>query len=525
MSNVRSVNRMTGLSGLLDTDSLVTASMKPYKLKVDTQKQNEQVLEWKQEQYRTIMKSANDFYSKYLTVDGSSSLLSTKIYNSVKFTSGNSNVVTATTTSGASIDNYSISVSQLASKASTTLTSTNLTAADKLSFSFSTKDSSGTPTTTSIDDITTTGKTQSQIVSELNTAFSTKGIAATAKISDFSGGILIQSNNMGSDLSFTAKLTSGGASISSQTSTGKNLHASITKADGSVYNISDIENKTTSNTKTIDGVTFNFADTTDANEDSNGKITGGGTPVKLTGTTDVSALKDRITSFINDYDTLLSSINTKLYETRDKNYMPLTDDQRKEMSDTQITQWETKAKTGLLRKDDSLTTIAEGLKSAMQGIFGSTLISSSGLTLESMGIKPVKDYTDKNGLYNIADDNTLTQTLQNNLEAVKELFTKNATATDVSNSGIIVKLADVVNKNVTGLSSTLMLKVGTDSYNTYNSDLAKQITSMKSQISEMEDDLTDRENKLYSKYATLESALSKLQSQQNSLSSYFAGSN
>lgn len=134
MSNVRSVNRMTGLSGLLDTDSLVTASMKPYKLKVDTQKQNEQVLEWKQEQYRTIMKSANDFYSKYLTVDGSSSLLSTKIYNSVKFTSGNSNVVTATTTSGASIDNYSISVSQLASKASTTLTSTNLTAADKLSF-------------------------------------------------------------------------------------------------------------------------------------------------------------------------------------------------------------------------------------------------------------------------------------------------------------------------------------------------------------------------------------------------------
>lgn len=195
------------------------------------------------------------------------------------------------------------------------------------------------------------------------------------------------------------------------------------------------------------------------------------------------------------------------------------------MSDTQITQWETKAKTGLLRKDDSLTTIAEGLKSAMQGIFGSTLISSSGLTLESMGIKPVKDYTDKNGLYNIADDNTLTQTLQNNLEAVKELFTKNATATDVSNSGIIVKLADVVNKNVTGLSSTLMLKVGTDSYNTYNSDLAKQITSMKSQISEMEDDLTDRENKLYSKYATLESALSKLQSQQNSLSSYFAGSN
>jgi flagellar hook-associated protein 2 len=142
-----------------------------------------------------------------------------------------------------------------------------------------------------------------------------------------------------------------------------------------------------------------------------------------------------------------------------------------------------------------------------------------------MRIKPVKDYTDKNGLYNIADDNTLTQTLQNNLEAVKELFTKNATATDVSNSGIIVKLADVVNKNVTGLSSTLMLKVGTDSYNTYNSDLAKQITSMKSQISEMEDDLTDRENKLYSKYATLESALSKLQSQQNSLSSYCAGSN
>ena len=57
--------------------------------------------------------------------------------------------------------------------------------------------------------------------------------------------------------------------------------------------------------------------------------------------------------------------------------MPLTDEQKKAMTDNQITSWETKAQTGLLRKDSDLERIASAMKSAM-----SSVMSGSGLYLE-----------------------------------------------------------------------------------------------------------------------------------------------
>jgi len=519
-------NRISNLTGLLDTDSLVTASMKPYKLKVDTSKQNEQTIEWKQQQYKAIMKTSNDLYTKYLTSDGASSLISPSAYNAVKFTSTSDSIVSATTSSGASVDNYSISVSQLAAKASTTIKTSDLSNSDQLTFTFGT----AAPIQIATVDGTGAAKTNAQIVSDLNAQLTAKGIAATAKNSDFTGGILLESTNMGDDVSFSAQLTKGVAPaqttiFDSKTIKGKNLHAIITKADGTPYNISDTVNETNSNVKTIDGVTFNFKDTTGATEDaSKNTVAASGTPVKLTGSKDVTALKDKIVAFVNDYNNLMASINTKIYETRDKSYTPLTDDQRKAMSADQITAWETKAKTGLLRSDDNLENLAASMKSAMSGIFGSGIISSSKLTLEDIGIKPVADYKELNGTYTI-DTDKLTKALQDNFDGVKDLFVKDAASTDVSNSGVIPKLEKVLLDNVKKSDSVFNKIAGDDSgVSALTNDLTKQITEMKKKIALMETDLTDREDKLYAKYSKVESALSKMQSQQTSLSSYLGNS-
>ncbi len=112
--------------------------------------------------------------------------------------------------------------------------------------------------------------------------------------------------------------------------------------------------------------------------------------VMLNGETDISGLKDTIVGFVNDYNKVMESINEKLWETRDKNYMPLTDEQKKEMSDTEIEAWEKKAQTGLLKNDSDLRRIQSAMKSAM-----SSMMSSTGLTLESIGIEPVDNYTTK----------------------------------------------------------------------------------------------------------------------------------
>ncbi|OOM77924.1 flagellar capping protein [Clostridium puniceum] len=525
-------NRMTGISGLIDTDSLVKATMLPYKTKVETQKQKEQVLEWKQEQYRAIMKSANSLYTKYLTSDGSSSLISSSAYSSVKFTSSDSTAAAATTNGNATIDNYTIYVKQLATNATATLSDSTTTA--------------NTDQTIKIGASTITfkaGATGSETVSNYNTAVSkrisdlknltTRTAAEQTELNDLNNNVITAKyNTIDKGVVFTAaKAETGGFTLTnnsgtSTSATDKALDAEIVNSKGNRYRISATENTSYKNEVTIDGVTFNFKNVTGAVDGTGadaGKLTGG-TPVTLTGGKDVTALKTRIVAFMKDYNELMGSINTKLYETRDKSYSPLTDDQRSEMTDDQITKWETKAKTGLLRKDDTLEDLAEGMKSAMTGIFGNSLISSSGITLEKIGITPIKDYTTQNGMYEV-DEEALTKALEENFDGIKEMFIKNASSDDTSNSGIIPKLTKVLYDNVKKSDSVFKKLAGDENgVSSLTSDLSKQITEMKKKIAEMEDALTDRENRLYTKYSSLESALTKMQSQQDSLASYFTSS-
>jgi len=114
--------RITGMVSGLDIDSLVTAGVASYQLKLDQANQQQQIDEWKQQQYRAISTSVSTFFNKYLDPTSSSSLLMSNNWITTSFassdsTSGNSTTsVTATaTSSSATPANYEVNVSQLAS--------------------------------------------------------------------------------------------------------------------------------------------------------------------------------------------------------------------------------------------------------------------------------------------------------------------------------------------------------------------------------------------------------------------------
>lgn len=497
-------NRMTGVSGLIDTESLVTATMKPYKLKVETQKQKLQTMQWQQEQYRTILKDSKGFFDKYLDSQGSNSLSLSSKYTGAKFTSDKESIATATTSSGAIADTYTVNITQLASKATDSLSTTGAqtitigTGASASTIGF-TADADGNKTVANYNKGVSDAKTNlnNLITAGTNVDANKAKLAElnantiTAKYSEFTKTVTFTADNMGKN---GFKLSSN-----AQAATDKPLQGTITNSNNKIYDLT-AENLST-NSKTIDGVTFNFSGT--------------GTAV-LTGKKDITDIKKNITSFVNDYNTLLTSINAKIYETRDKSYTPLTDEQRTAMSDTQIEKWEKKAQTGLLRKDDYLEELSRNMKDAM-----STYMSSTGMSLEEIGIEPVKyEYTDKNGLLEI-DDEKLTKALETNLDKVTDLFTKG----DTENGGVITKLKDVINSGAILSTSDLVLKAGKDTgLSSLTNEMTKQLTDMKKKLKEMETGLTTREDGLYTKYASLESALSNMQAQQSSLSSYF-GSN
>lgn len=598
--------RITGLYSGLDVDALVEAGSSYYKNKLDKAKQDKQVMQWKQDQYQSIESDVTDFYNKYLDITSADSLMSSSNWNTKKFTSSNDSAVTATANNDAVLDNYSVSVSKLASAATTTLS-----ASTDYSNGLEITVSGGTPIDISAADISnatasasTDADKQKAIASLINSKISSSG--ATASYSQISGGITISTTALGGNTSLkvtddtTSKNSllkdSSGNTVNSVS--GTYLNATITNSEGNIYTIDDSK-ALTSNSTTVDNTTFAFnAVTTSSSEstkyltsssvenllgnhiksidtsisgqttytldDAGTKVTikntgevsitdkngtaitnsveltnsDGSTTtlntdgtvttkskndsaVTLKGTNDVSNLEDSIESFVNDYNTLITTINSKYYEAYDSDYKPLTDDEEADMSSDQISKWNTQAQTGLLHNDNYLDSLASGLKNAMSSFM-------NGFSIESFGISAVNDYTTKNGTYSV-DSSKLTSALQDpdKYNAIKSLLlngsdTITSTSTTCANSsGLLVKLKTTMNAQVVNVDSIFSQEFGNDDH-PVTSTTNEYYTELKDQddlISKYQDEYSDKEDALYLKYSNLETQMAQLQSSSSIFSS------
>ena len=193
--------------------------------------------------------------------------------------------------------------------------------------------------------------------------------------------------------------------------------------------------------------------------------------------------------------------------------MPLTDEQKKEMTDKQIELWEAKVKEGQLSRDSDLTRIRNAMKSAMSSV------SSNGLSLEKIGITPSKDYSgNKNGTYTV-DENKLLSALEKNTSEVMELFVNK----NENNNGILNQLKNTLDKETQNTTSSLLKKAGMEgSATASNNTLSKKIATYETKIVRLEKLFSKKQQNLYSKYASLETLMNNLNSQMNYLSSMFS---
>ena len=259
------------------------------------------------------------------------------------------------------------------------------------------------------------------------------------------------------------------------------------------------------NSFTIDNVKFTISGTTTA------------AGVAFTGKTDVSALEKRIVGFVNDYNTLIGNITTKLQEKKNSDYPPLTAEQKEEMTEDQIKQWETKAKTGLLRNDSYLANITSQMRTAIN-----TAVGSSTMKYTDLGIDFTNDYTKPGQL--TVDETKLTDALQNNPDQVINLLTStsadSSAAVKYSNSGIMQRLKTILNDNVNVSSSLLLKKAGyTGSTTQYSNTLQTSIDNQTKLITSLQTRYAEQQAALYKKYTALETIMNKYNTQLSSFSS------
>lgn len=335
----------------------------------------------------------------------------------------------------------------------------------------------------------------------LNKSLEEKNLNVSAEIKD--GKLSLISKTSGESKSLDISVIEEPAEGFTPIIQGKDANIIIKDSKGGVYT-----HKGDSNVVTLDGVTFKF----------DGEIPADG--IKITSKKDSTKTKEMVVNFFNDYNKLMEKLNTLTMEKRDRSYSPLTDEQKKEMSESEIKLWNERVEKGQLSRDSDLSRIINSLKNAM-----TTMVDGIDINLEDIGIKPVSDYGGvKNGTFTI-DENKLTVALEEDPNKVMRLFT--ATPTDSKNltsaeknskSGIAQRLKSILYDETMTVSARLLKKAGYEGTTTVtNNELTKSIEKYERKVKDMEKAFSKKEQALYSKYATLETMMNQLNSQQSYL--------
>ena len=257
-----------------------------------------------------------------------------------------------------------------------------------------------------------------------------------------------------------------------------------------------------SNSFSVNGLTIELKNTTEL-----------GKKITLNTTSDTSAVYDMVKDFVKTYNEILEELNTKYSAKSARDYAPLTDEQKEAMSDDEIEKWETKIKDSLLRRDNTLSSIINAMRSSL---LTTTKVDGVAFSLSSFGIVTSSDYTEKGKLHIMGDEDDDTYATDTN--KLKEALESNPEAVMKTLSEAGQSLYDALTKKMakTSLSSALTF------YN--DKKLDDDQKSYKSEISKLEEKLTDLEDKYYKQFSAMEVAMSKLNSQSSYLASLMGGS-
>lgn len=220
-----------------------------------------------------------------------------------------------------------------------------------------------------------------------------------------------------------------------------------------------------------------------------------------------------VKQFIDDYNEIISLINSKTTERPDRDYQPLTPDQQDEMEADDIGAWTEIAKKGILYGDSKIGSVARNLRNVM-----SSKTSVSSLTLSSIGISAAS--YDTSGKLEF-DEEAFVNKLNENPEEVMNLFTKSSTETN-GVSGIAKQIQSILQANVGsyGGSGILVEEAGlSDGLSADKNYLSESMDKYDDKMSELKDDLANEKERYYKKFTALEQALNSLNTQSSWLTS------
>nr|WP_130790043.1 flagellar filament capping protein FliD [Lachnoclostridium pacaense] len=319
---------------------------------------------------------------------------------------------------------------------------------------------------------------------------------------DFSGGKL-QLNGVdftieGADTDGKALLNKlfGGDRVSSQ------MTASVTSGQNAILTVDGTDIERNTNTFELDGITMEITSTYDA---SNG-------PISLTTSRDTDKIVDSLKSFVEDYNNLIEELNKQLTETANyKKYAPLTDAQKKEMSDKEIELWEEKSKQGLLHNDSNISSFLGDMRMVLY-----SSVEGAGLSLYDIGIETSDNWRDNGKL--VIDEDALRSAVATNPDAIATLFTDRDQGLGVKMQNAIKAAANVSS----GSPGSMVRYAGTKDVLTTSNTLYEEMKHITETLSNLNTKYQLEKTRYWKQFTAMEQAISNMNSQSSWLTQQFS---
>ena len=216
----------------------------------------------------------------------------------------------------------------------------------------------------------TADSTVDQLLSKIN---STDGTGVKAAYLSGSGQFALIASNTGSGRSIDLGAADSIASRIfgySESGSGTAAHGGFTEGRDAVLSYSyggSVAQTVTSSTNTfqISGLSVTASGVFGYQTDSSGNVTDTLDPTKkvtFSASANVDSVTDKVKKFITAYNEIVKAAHDQITTKPDSSYKPLTDDQKDEMSEKEIEEWEKKAKEGILYNESTVRDFASTLE-------------------------------------------------------------------------------------------------------------------------------------------------------------------
>ena len=263
-----------------------------------------------------------------------------------------------------------------------------------------------------------------------------------------------------------------------------------------------------SNTFSIDGLDIRATNTFNT-----GSATAEG-GVSFTASADTEKVTETVKKFIEAYNAMIDEVRTQVTTKPDSNYKPLTDDQKNEMNETSIKNWEDKAKEGILYNSSAL----KDLDNATQGIFSSMMMNGVSYDdLEKIGISFSDDYTAGGKI--VFDEEKFKTAMDSDPEKVSDLFTGTHGIVNTIDSTLSTYATRYASKNGNSYG-VLIEEAGSEklSLTLTNNSIYKELKDMQETITNLQSQLSTEQDRYISQFTQMERLINQMNSQSSYLS-------